>query len=79
MVEYYVVLISIVVAVVAVQVGYELRLKIKFKNNDKCSYCGQHVNDNFKMSLPVPGVPITFKCKRWWCSFLKYLGYITVK
>lgn len=79
-IEYYVILISLVISIVAVQVGYELRLKKKLKKNEnKCSYCGQHLTNDFGMSLPLPGTPIIYKCKRWWCNLMKYLGYLTVK
>lgn len=77
--NYYALLIGIILSISLIQIAYEIRLITKLKNKNKCSYCGLHLTDQFKMSLPFPGIPLNFKCKRWWCDFFKYLGYLTPK
>lgn len=77
--DYYIILLSIVGSVFAIQYAYELRLTTKFKDRDLCSYCGRHVTNEFTMSYGMTGLPRIFKCKRWWCNLLKFFGYLTKK
>lgn len=78
-IDYYIILISVVVLGMVIQVGYEVRQNVKFKDRGKCSYCEQHLTETFGMSFPFVGAPTIFKCRRWWCNLLKHLGYLKVK
>ena len=73
--DYYLILLGIIITIIGGLYAYELNRKINLKSKDKCSYCGFPLTDHYKVSLSIE----IFKCKRWWCNFLKYLGYLKAK
>lgn len=75
-VDYYILLFSLVFAGYAVVYAIELRRLVKYKRNDKCVYCGYPHGKKFSISYGMPGVLQIIKCKRWWCTLGKKLGYL---
>lgn len=74
-INYYMILIGIVLSILLIQVAYEIQLLIKLNGKEKCSYCGLPLTNPYKASITFT----SFKCKRWWCNLLKFLGYLTKK
>jgi len=75
--DYYILLITIVMSIWALQYLYELNLEDKLEGKDKCSYCGFPLGRRYTISWIF--TPTIYACSRWWCKIMRKMGYLTHK
>lgn len=76
---YYLFLLFFVGIIFALIYFTELYRKKNYRKHSKCTYCGLPHTSRWTMSFGFPGSIQIIKCRRWWCTFCRYLGYFDVK